>query len=149
MESLTVKSTDVQAETLILTEKSAASCIAFILLLSLIVYSPAAIAQQSTANNSLNETQKLGRRIFQQRCGVCHTAPTITSGLYGPILYKDIVAGNEEAIKKFIQDGSRRMPGFKYGLEPSEIDSIIEYLKTVPKPQKSSSPGNREQGPID
>jgi len=72
--------------------------------------------------------------------------PTITSGIYGPILYKDVVAGNEVAIKKFIQDGSTRMPGFRYGLELTEIDSIIEYLKTVPKPQKRGSPqaGSRD-----
>jgi mono/diheme cytochrome c family protein len=168
MKRLAVKSSDVRAETLIerdntypfaprlgnclfsdLTGKPVAMCIASIFLFSLIVYSPAASARQFTAKNSLNETQKLGRRIFQQRCGVCHTAPTITSGIYGPILYKDLVAGNEDTIKKFIQDGSSRMPGFKYGLERSEIDSIIEYLKTVPKPQKSGSPGSREQGPID
>ncbi len=32
------------------------------------------------------------------------------------------------------------MPGFKYGLTRPEIDSIIEYLKTVKRP--SSRPNN-------
>jgi len=149
MKPLTAKSRDVEKQLLILIGETAARCIAAIFLFSLVAYTPAASAQQLIPNNSLNETQKLGRRIFQQRCGVCHTAPTITSGIYGPILYKDVVAGNEVAIKKFIQDGSTRMPGFRYGLEPTEIDSIIEYLKTVPKPQKRGSPASREQGPID
>jgi mono/diheme cytochrome c family protein len=149
MKPLTAKSRDVEKQLLILIGETAARCIAAIFLFSLVAYTPAASAQQLIQNNSLNETQKLGRRIFQQRCGVCHTAPTITSGIYGPILYKDVVAGNEVAIKKFIQDGSTRMPGFRYGLELTEIDSIIEYLKTVPKPQKRGSPASREQGPID
>jgi mono/diheme cytochrome c family protein len=106
-------------------------------------------AQQSSGSKTLTARQALGRRIFQQRCGVCHTAPTLTSGIYGPVLYKDVVEGNEDAIKQFIQNGSRRMPGFRYGLEPAEIDAIVDYLKTVPKPQKGASAGTREQGPVD
>lgn len=131
------------------TGKTGVMCIASIFLFLLIAYPPAATAQQSTTNTSLNETQKLGRRIFQQRCGVCHTAPTITSGVYGPVLYKDLVDGNEDTIRQFIQNGSMRMPGFKFGLEPSEIDAVIEYLKTVPKPRKSGSPAGKDQGPVD
>jgi mono/diheme cytochrome c family protein len=91
-------------------------------------------AQQSGAKApELNKTQLLGRRIFQQRCGVCHTQPT-ASPMYGIPLYKDLVDGNEDMIRDFIQNGSKRMPGFKYGLESAEIDAIVEYLKTVPKP---------------
>jgi mono/diheme cytochrome c family protein len=32
------------------------------------------------------------------------------------------------------------MPGFKFGLQASEIDAIVEYLKTVPKPPKNAEP---------
>jgi mono/diheme cytochrome c family protein len=106
-------------------------------------------AQQTGTDRSLNDTQKLGRRIFQQRCGVCHTKPTRTSPMYGPVLYKDIVEGNEDAIRQFIRSGSARMPGFKYGLEPMEINAIVEYLKTVPKPPKSGSPSDSTPGPMD
>ena len=106
-------------------------------------------AQQSTATVSLNPTQTLGRRIFQQRCGVCHTRPTITSGIYGPALYRDIVVGNEDTIRQFIAKGSKRMPGFEFGLEPSEIDAVIAYLKTVRAPEKSSSGEGKDRGPID
>ena len=129
---------------------TAVSLLGICLFLVLLIADPlATIAQQANGNRSLNETQKLGRRIFQQRCGVCHTAPTLTSGIYGPVLYKEIVDGNEDTIKQFIQNGSNRMPGFKYGLEPSEIDAVIEYLKTVPKPSKSGSPAGKDQGPVD
>jgi mono/diheme cytochrome c family protein len=168
LELATVKSHDIQEEDLIAanhtypftsflddglfsvpTVKPGVKCIASIFLLLLIAYPPVATAQQVPANRSLNETQKLGRRIYQQRCGVCHTAPTIRSGIYGPVLYKGIVEGNEDTIKQFIQNGSMRMPGFKYGLAPSEVDAIIEYLKTVPKPEKSNSPAGNDKGPID
>ena len=122
--------------------------IAFLLAM-LMLCSNSLSAQQSSGSKTLSETQKLGRRIFQQRCGVCHTAPTLTSGIYGPVLYKEIVDGNEDAIKQFIQNGSARMPGFKYGLEPSEIDAVIDYLKSVPKPRKTGSSGRKDQGPVD
>jgi mono/diheme cytochrome c family protein len=39
-----------------------------------------------------------------------------------------------------IRSGSTKMPGFKLGLQPSEIDAIVEYLKTVPKPAKNTGP---------
>ena len=120
-----------------------------ILLFLLTSFSLATPAQQAGTDSSLNDTQKLGRRIFQQRCGVCHTQPTRTSPMYGPVLYKDIVEGNEDTIRQFIRSGSARMPGFKYGLEPLEIDAIVEYLKMVPKPPKSGSPSSSTPGQLD
>jgi mono/diheme cytochrome c family protein len=51
-------------------------------------------------------------------------------------------------IRDYIRNGSKRMPGFKYGLEPSEIDAIVEYLKTVPKPAPKT-PAVRGENPMD
>jgi len=104
-------------------------------------------AQQ--AGPELNATQKLGQRVFEQRCGVCHSAPAPVFPMYGPALYKDLVNGNEDAVKEMIRNGDSRMPGFKLGLKPSEIDAIVEYLKTVPKPPKSTAPVNAPMGPLD
>lgn len=106
------------------------------------------LGQQAPRNSNLNPTEVVGRRVFQQRCGVCHTAPAITSGVYGPILHRDIVEGNEDSVRQFILNGSKRMPGFKYGLKSSEVDAVIDYLKTVPKPSKSDSE-TRDRAPID
>jgi mono/diheme cytochrome c family protein len=106
--------------------------------------------QSSTAPPALNDTQVLGRRIFQQRCGVCHTETTPGARRYGPAIFKELVIGNEDSIRQIIQNGSPdKMPGFKYGLQPAEINAIVEYLKTVPKP-KSAAPrdGGGEAGPM-
>lgn len=122
--------------------------VASLLLLALL---PATLpAQESSARKTidLTPTQLLGRRIFQQRCGVCHTQPTPGSAIYGVSLYKDLVDGNEDMIRDYIRNGSKRMPGFKYGLEPSEIDAIVEYLKTVPKPAPKTSTA-RAENPMD
>jgi mono/diheme cytochrome c family protein len=102
--------------------------------------SDAAKSQNPQNNAPLNDTQKLGQRVFQQRCGICHEQARPGFQTYGPVLYKDLVNGSEDAIKEMIRTGSTKMPGFKLGLQPSEIDAIVEYLKTVPKPPKNTGP---------
>ena len=111
----------------------------------------AARAQQPAAEKSLAATQKLGQRVFEQRCGICHAPARAGFQMYGPALYKDLVNGNEDAIKEMIRSGTTKMPGFRFGLEPSEIDAIVEYLKTVPKPAKSAdgTAGPGAMGPVD
>ena len=101
-------------------------------------------AQESKAASPLNETQGLGRRVFEQRCAVCHTQVTQdATKTWGPLLNKDLVQGNEDVIRQFISNGvPGRMPGFKYGLKPEEINAIIEYLKTLPK--RTLSKGNKD-----
>ena len=103
---------------------------------------PAAVfAQQAKSTVALNDTQVLGRRLFQQRCAVCHTEAVPGARRYGPVLYKELINGNEDTIRTFIGNGSKgKMPGFKYGLEPAEIAAIVEYLKTVPRPVMRSGP---------
>lgn len=89
------------------------------------------------ADVQLNEQQKLGRRLFEQSCGVCHTRPTMVSGLYGPELSRESAGGREEIMRAFITNGTPRMPGFRYTYSPHQIAAIAAYLKTVP-------PGSQE-----
>jgi mono/diheme cytochrome c family protein len=103
-------------------------------------------AQQSSSA-PLTDAQKDGRRIFQQRCAVCHTLPTVVSKRYGPALYKEIVEGNEDNIRDAILEGREGlMPGFKYGFTRAEVDSIIEYLKTVSRPARTKNNPNQKEG---
>ena len=107
-------------------------------------------AQQPNTEKPLNGVQKLGQRVFQQRCGICHAPARPGFQMYGPALYKDLINGSEDAIKEMIRSGSGKMPGFKLGLQPSEIDAIVEYLKTVPKPPKNTEPATGgAMGPLD
>ena len=109
-------------------------------------------AQQDKPASSvtLTDTQVLGRRVFQQRCAICHTESTPGARRYGPVLSKDLVDGNEDTIRDFISNGSKgKMPGFKYGLEPLEINAIVEYLKTVPRPAKRTGPAQSQNGMLD
>ncbi len=82
--------------------------------------------------NHLNAQQQLGRRLFEQSCGVCHTRPTLISGMYGPELSKLNLGGQEDLLRKFISEGTARMPGFKYTYNPEQIAAIAAYVKTLP-----------------
>jgi mono/diheme cytochrome c family protein len=113
-----------------------------------LTFSLPAAAQQSPGS-PLTDAQKEGRRVFQQRCAVCHTLPTVVSKRYGPALYKELVEDNDDNIREVILEGREGlMPGFKYGLTRADVDSIIEYLKTVRPPArpkngpKAGSPGS-------
>ena len=122
----------------------------FIFLFLFVALPVALLAQQSKphAPDQLNDTQILGRRVFKQRCAVCHTEATPGARRYGPVLYKELVNGNEDSIQQLIRNGSPgKMPGFKYGLEDSEINAVVEYLKTVSRPARSTGPV--KEGPLD
>ena len=124
--------------------------IRWVLLIFLGIFPLRARAQQANTEKPLNDVQKLGQRVFQQRCGICHEQARPGFQMYGPALYKDLVSGSEDAIKERIRSGSAKMPGFKLGLQPSEIDAIVEYLKTVPKPPKNTGPATGgTMGPLD
>ena len=84
------------------------------------------------AESRLNEQQQLGRRLFEQSCGVCHTRPTLVSGMYGPELSRESAGGHEDVIRAVISSGTARMPGFKYTYNPDQIAAIAAYLKTMP-----------------
>jgi mono/diheme cytochrome c family protein len=44
------------------------------------------------------------------------------------------VAGREELARQTIVDGTERMPAFRHGLTPAQIDMIVAYLKKVENP---------------
>src|SRR5437870_13270719 len=61
------------------------------------------------AEDHLNEQQKLGRRLFEQWCGVCNTRPTLVSGRYGRELSKEISGGREAVRLVIITNGPPRL----------------------------------------
>jgi mono/diheme cytochrome c family protein len=100
--------------------------------LLLLLAPSAASTQQTSAHDGLNDTQKMGRQVFAQSCGVCHLPPAINARTYGPLLSKDTAGGSDEVIRGLISEGTPRMPGFKHYLQRAEMDAIIAYLKAVP-----------------
>jgi mono/diheme cytochrome c family protein len=106
--------------------------------------SQGAFAQQPADN--LNDQQKMGRQVFAQSCGVCHLPPALGAKTYGPPLNKDAGGGDADVVREFIENGTPRMPAWKFYLKPAQIDAIIAYLKTVPVQAASAAPARRPAG---
>lgn len=115
------------------------------LFIALAVWPCAASAQQHGA--PLNDTQKLGRLLYEQSCGICHTKPTLISPLYAPALSRETLDGREDVMRAFIANGTTRMPGFKTMYQPAQIDAIAQYVKTLPKPPAEPTDTAPRSGP--
>ncbi len=92
-------------------------------------FSVPAAAQK--AADTLNDTQRHGRALLAQNCGVCHLPVVRGAKTYGPPLDKAAASGNDELARAFILNGGGRMPAFKYYLKPAEVDALIAYIRTV------------------
>jgi len=109
------------------------------IVLCAVVASPQmASAQHGGADTPLTDTQKMGRMLYEQSCGVCHVKPHLVAPVFGPVLSQDTLEGREELIRAFITNGSARMPGFKIMYSPEQIAAIAAYIKTIPRPAPES-----------
>lgn len=85
---------------------------------------------------SLSASDLAGRRLFVQRCGLCHD-PVGQGRIQGPWLDRETFGASREATsRQMIEEGSRRMPGFRHALQPAQIDQIVSFLKTVTPDQR-------------
>jgi mono/diheme cytochrome c family protein len=81
---------------------------------------------------SLTASQAAGKKLFVQRCAVCHLPALPSYTAYGPLLSGNLVMSQGDAAKREqIMRGSARMPGFQYTLSLKEIDQIVGYLRTL------------------
>lgn len=109
--------------------------LALLCLLSVLALAATATAQQPARPAPAQTEIEVGKKMFVQRCSVCHLPPlgpgqprSIARSLTGVVKSPEI----EAAARLIIQKGiPTRMPGFEHGLEPREIDSIIAYLRTL------------------
>ena len=98
----------------------------------------AALAQP--AGRELNDTERLGRALFNQSCRVCHTPPSLNAPLYGPALNQETQRGKDDVLIEIIREGSPRMPGFKYQFDAAQVGAIVAYLRTIPIQQAAAQP---------
>jgi mono/diheme cytochrome c family protein len=97
---------------------------------------------RSPEDNNQGAPQKEGRRIFQQKCAVCHVpawrgATTLGPGLSNRTIRAQGESAVEDAITNGLYDELDKMPGFKYTLTPEQIRNIIHYLKTLDQPAET------------
>ena len=87
-------------------------------------------AQQTAVSAEVAE----GRRVFHQKCALCHVAGTIGEQPYGPRLSRAQVDKSEDGVRQIIRAGTARMPGFQYTLDAPKIAAVIAFLKTLDAP---------------
>lgn len=75
-----------------------------------------------------------GRRLFHQKCSLCHLAPVKGEEPYGPRLSRNQVNRSEEGVRAIIRNGVGRMPGFQYTFQAGQIDAIVAFLTTLDVP---------------
>ena len=95
------------------------------------------------AQDQLTDQQKLGRQLYEKSCGICHTRPTLTAGLYGPELSKISAGGQDEVMRQVITEGTPRMPAFKYSYDADQIAAIAAYLMTLSPGHQTVTPPHR------
>jgi len=85
----------------------------------------------------LSDDQIAGKKIFTQRCAICHDPLGQPAGrTIGPWLDAATVKRRGEEALRFISTGVRGMPGWQYTLEPTRIAYVLEYLKTITPDQR-------------
>jgi mono/diheme cytochrome c family protein len=91
--------------------------------------------------SALSPDEQQGRKLFVQRCALCHNPLGQPSGVTsGPWLDRTTVAQRgEERLRSTILVGIRRMPGWQHTLQPVQVDQLIGYLKTVTPEQRPES----------
>jgi len=83
------------------------------------------------------DTVKRGEAWFYQRCSLCHMGRIVKDDTYESMapslegILKDAPSDRENLVRETIQQGMRRMPGFRYNFTPTEFEELIAYLKTL------------------
>ena len=111
------------------------SRVAVLSAVGLLVLASSVNAQQPPDPTAPQATVESGKKVFVQRCSVCHLPPL---GPGEPRSYARSLTGvvktreAESAVRQIIQTGiPSRMPGFQYGLQPKEIDQLVTFLATL------------------
>jgi mono/diheme cytochrome c family protein len=84
-----------------------------------------------------SEAARYGEAWFYQRCSLCHMGRLVKDDVYKPMapalngVLKDATPEREKLVRERIQQGSARMPGFRYNFTPAEFEELMAYLKTL------------------
>ncbi len=94
------------------------------------------VATQSPAPAAASAATR-GEAWFYQRCSLCHMGRIVKDDKFEPMaprldgVLKSATPEREKGVRQFIQQGSLRMPGFRYNFTPAEFEELMAYLKTL------------------
>jgi len=112
--------------------------------ISLVVFlvgsATSALALEASVGYPTNDTERMGQRLFNQTCRLCHGSNVEGTLPGAPALTKNSLGGDAGALQSFISNGTAsvggpgRMPAWKYRYSPEQIQAIASYIKTIPPP---------------
>jgi mono/diheme cytochrome c family protein len=118
--------------------KPTASILITFALLSLLAGCGEDLSKKSDAELGLNAQQARGRRVFQSRCAVCHSAYSSSSskgpamkGLYRKEYLPSGLVANDRFVEQSIIQGRRMMPAMGDSLDQQQLADLIAYLHTL------------------
>src|SRR5258708_19713924 len=91
-----------------------------------------ASAQQ--AGDGLNDTQRHGRQLLAQSCGICHLPPEMGAKTYGPALNKAAGGADANFIRESIIKATPPIPAFKADLKTPYTHPLLPNLPPTPFP---------------
>jgi mono/diheme cytochrome c family protein len=113
---------------------------------SLLLLSVLLAMSHAAAAQDVEQQHRLGLRLFNQSCRVCHTKPQVVSPQYAPVLSMNTLGGKADVMREVISNGTPRMPGFRYDLKPAEIDAVVAYIKSIPAPAETPAAAPAKPG---
>ncbi|HWC17692.1 MAG TPA: cytochrome c [Terriglobales bacterium] len=98
----------------------------FLSIAALLLFTSLTVHPQNASRSS-----RSGAQLFKVYCQKCHS--TNQSKSLAPSLYHAMSSKRflENQMRKIIVDGKDTMPPFGRRLTPTELDKLIEYLKTL------------------
>ena|SRR5215813_8103258 len=74
--------------------------------------------------------------VYQNNCAKCHGKSAQGRFMAGPSLVSQkVTVTPADELREIIVHGKHRMPKFEGKLQPSEIDALIDQLRSQTKPQ--------------
>jgi mono/diheme cytochrome c family protein len=98
---------------------------------------PVPVSTQSATAAAASGAGGRGEAWFYQRCSLCHMGRIVKDDRFEPMaprldgVLRNATPEREKAVRTFIQQGSQRMPGFRYNFTPAEFEELMAYLKTL------------------
>jgi mono/diheme cytochrome c family protein len=121
----------------------AAAAAGFAFAIFVLISTSSLLAQDRPGRNptakekEMSAVETRGEGLFLQRCSVCHLPRILKFGsppVVGPNLsgvFNQASPGDTKILRQFILKGSPNMPGFQFGLDSTQMDDLIAYLKTL------------------
>jgi mono/diheme cytochrome c family protein len=106
---------------------------------------PTPPATTTTTQTTRGGGAALGRQVFTQNCGSCHTlAAAGTSGTIGPNL--DTLHPSEAVVERQVRNGGPGMPAFEGQLTDAQIKAVARFVATKANPA-AAKPGGAGKTP--